>query len=47
MTRKHLLGIKQRADIAAWQTEEWLTPVPSKIGWLPSISFDRHRRMTL
>ena len=46
MTRKHLLGIKQRAEIAAWQTEEWLTAMPGKISWLPSISFDRERRTT-
>lgn len=47
MTRKHLLGLKERADIAAWQTEEWLTPVPSKTSWLPSVSLDRRRRTTL
>ena len=46
VTRKHLLGIKHRAEIAAWQTEEWLTPAPSKTGWLTSISFDRQRRTT-
>ena len=47
MTRKHLLGLKERAGIAAWQTEEWLTPLPSKTAWLPSVSLDRHRRTTL
>ena len=25
MTWKYLLGIKQRAGLAAWQSEEWLT----------------------
>lgn len=46
-TRKHLLGVKQRAEIAAWQTEEWLTPPRRKTGWLTSTSFDRQRRTTL
>lgn len=47
MTRKHLLGIKQRAEIGAWQAEEWLTPLPSKTSWLPSVSLDRRRHTTL
>lgn len=47
MTRKHLLGIKQRAEIAAWQTEEWLSVELRKAGWLPSVSLDRQRHTTL
>jgi hypothetical protein len=46
MTRKHLLGIKQRAEIGAWQTEDWLCGGLRKAGWLPSVSFDRQRRTT-
>jgi len=47
MTRKHLLGIKKRAEIAAWQTEEWLSGELSKASWLPSVSLDRQRHTTL
>jgi hypothetical protein len=41
ITRKHLLGIKQRAEIAAWQTEEWLSGRLCRASWLPHISFSR------
>jgi len=47
MTRKHLLGIKQRAEIGAWQTEEWLSSELREASLLPSVSFDRQRRTTL
>jgi len=47
MTRKHLLGIQQRAEIAAWQTEEWLTGGLRKASWLPPVSFSRQRRTIL
>jgi hypothetical protein len=46
MTRKHLLGIKQRAEIAAWQTEEWLSGRLYRGSWLPHISFSRQRPTT-
>jgi hypothetical protein len=47
MTRKHLLGIKQRAEIAAWQTEEWLSGELRRTSLLPSVTLDRQRHTTL
>jgi hypothetical protein len=47
MTRKHLLGIKRRAEIAAWQTEEWLSVGLRNANWSPPLSSGRPRRTTL
>jgi hypothetical protein len=44
MTRKHLLGIRQRAEIGAWQTEEWMGTGLGEASWLPSAPLDRQQR---
>ena len=47
MTRQHLLGIKRRAEVAAWQSEEWLTAGLHRVGWYLSSSSSQQRRTTL
>jgi hypothetical protein len=47
MTRQHLLGIKRRAQVAAWQSEEWLTAGLRKVSWLLPVPSSRQRRTTL
>jgi hypothetical protein len=47
MTRQHLLGIKRRAEVAAWQSEEWLTAGLHRVSWYLSSSSSRQRRTTL
>ena len=47
MTRKHLLGIRRRAQVAAWQSEEWLAGGLRRASLLPPVSFSRQRRTTL
>jgi hypothetical protein len=44
MTRQHLLGIKRRAELAAWQSEEWLAGKLRRVGWLLPVFFSRQRR---
>ena len=47
MTRKHLLGIKRRSQVAAWQSEEWLAGGLRRASLLPPVFFSRQRRTTL
>jgi len=47
MTRQHLLGIKRRAEVAAWQSEEWLTAGLQRVSWYLPPSSSRQRRTTL
>lgn len=47
MTRKHLLGLRRRAQVAAWQSEEWLAGGLRRASWFPPVSSSRQRRTTL
>ena len=47
MTRKHLLGIKRRAEVAAWQSDAWLTDDLRRAGSLLPASFYRNRHPSL
>lgn len=46
MTRQHLLGIKRRAQVAAWQSEDWLAGGLRRAGSLLPVFFSRQRRTT-
>jgi hypothetical protein len=47
MTRKHLLGIKRRAEVAAWQSDPWLTDDHRRAGSLLPDRLSRHRHPSL
>jgi hypothetical protein len=47
MTRKHLLGIKRRAEVAAWRTDPWLTEDLRGAGSLLPACFSRRQHPSL
>jgi hypothetical protein len=47
MTRKHLLGIKRRAEVAAWRSDPWLTEDLRGTGSLWPAWLSRHRHPSL
>jgi hypothetical protein len=47
MTRKHLLGIKRRAEVAAWQSDPWLTDDLRRAGPVLPPWSSRHRHPSL
>ncbi len=47
MMRKHLLGIKRRAEVSAWRSDPWLTEDLPGAGSLLPAWFSRHRHPSL